>query len=266
MTILIPQYRTARRASAAPAAPPLDGYTTNLWGAWSTRVLLTAYTGNLIRVRRSSDSTEQDIGQSAGLLDESALTSFVGAGDGYVVTYYDQSGNGRNLTAVDYDQRIVTSGSIERLGAFAANNHHGGSVSGGYLSSTRPNAITLMVSLNTTDTSCVVITKQAAEPSDFRGVWQSGSGLSNVTTGSWVNGSATGTTRDNLHDAVSVGANVVITIDSSSIVWFTPSQWLLFGYNNGGYEFAGKWLDAVAYSVSGLSDRAAIETALGEAI
>jgi hypothetical protein len=66
-------------------------------------------------VRRSSDNTEQDIGFTAlGELDTTALTTFCSGTNGFVTTWYDQSGNGRNLTqAVAIAQpQIVSSGSV----------------------------------------------------------------------------------------------------------------------------------------------------------
>jgi hypothetical protein len=56
------------------------------------------YSGACMRVRRSSDNTEQDIGFTGNDLDTAALATFVGAGTGYVRTWYDQSGNGTHLT------------------------------------------------------------------------------------------------------------------------------------------------------------------------
>ena len=66
--------------------------------AFSVRKLRTAYTGSAIRVRRSSDNAEQNIGFVNGNLDTSSLLSFCGASDGYVTTWYDQSGNGNNAS------------------------------------------------------------------------------------------------------------------------------------------------------------------------
>ncbi|MDA1317237.1 MAG: hypothetical protein O3B87_04395 [bacterium] len=61
------------------------------------RRLRTAYTGSILRIlriRRSSDNTEQDIGYEAdGDLDTAAVSAFVGGGSGYIVKWYDQSGN-----------------------------------------------------------------------------------------------------------------------------------------------------------------------------
>jgi len=65
--------------------------------AYSVRKLRTAYTGSAIRVRRSSDNTEQNIGFTAlGNLDDSALTTFCSGTNGFVTTWYDQSGNANN--------------------------------------------------------------------------------------------------------------------------------------------------------------------------
>lgn len=67
--------------------------------AFGTRKLRTAYAGSALRVRRSSDNAELDIGFTAsGDLNTTALLAHTGAGQGYVVTWYDQSGNGNDVT------------------------------------------------------------------------------------------------------------------------------------------------------------------------
>ncbi len=74
--------------------------TANVAVAYSVRRLTSKYTGALLRVQRSSDSTQLDIGYtSSGLLDVNTLLTFIGAGTGSVVTWYDQSGNGLNATS-----------------------------------------------------------------------------------------------------------------------------------------------------------------------
>jgi len=100
--------------SAGGVIPLLDIYGSAA-AAYSVRKLRTLYTGSAIRVRRSSDNTEQDIGFDVnGNLDESALTTFVGAGNGFVTTWYDQSGNGRNVTqaTATFQPQIIQSGSL----------------------------------------------------------------------------------------------------------------------------------------------------------
>jgi len=86
--------------------------------AYSLRKLRTAYSGAAIRVRRSSDNVETDIGfTSSGALDETALTTFVGANSGFVTTWYDQSGNARNATQTTAanQPRIVSAGVVDKL-------------------------------------------------------------------------------------------------------------------------------------------------------
>lgn len=83
--------------------------------AYSLRRLSSTYTGNAIRVRRASDNTEQNIGFDAlGNLDTTALTTFCSGTNGFVTTWYDQSGNGRNRTqsTASNQPQIVSSGSV----------------------------------------------------------------------------------------------------------------------------------------------------------
>jgi len=85
--------------------------------AFSLRQLRTDYLGPSIRVRRSSDNAEQDIGFLAnGNLDVSSMVSFVGANDGIIRILYDQSGNDIHLDANLVDlflPRIIISGTLQ---------------------------------------------------------------------------------------------------------------------------------------------------------
>lgn len=67
--------------------------------AYSLRKLRTAYTGNCVRIRRSSDNTELDFGFVNNYVDTASISTFCGVGNGFVTTWYDQSGNANN-TAV----------------------------------------------------------------------------------------------------------------------------------------------------------------------
>jgi hypothetical protein len=73
----------------------LDGQT-NVYLAYSSRRLLTSYTGPAIRARRSTpDTTEVDINfGSNGLVDATALSAHVGSGDWQLARIYDQSTQG----------------------------------------------------------------------------------------------------------------------------------------------------------------------------
>jgi hypothetical protein len=91
----------------------LDDYSGATVG-YSLRKLRSAYSGNCIRVRRSSDNTEQNIGFVNNILDTASLLTFVGAGNGFVTTWYDQSGNGNNAiqTTAGSQPQIVSSGNL----------------------------------------------------------------------------------------------------------------------------------------------------------
>jgi len=86
--------------------------------AVSLRRLFTSYTGPALKVRRSSDNTELDIGfASNGDLDTTGLLDFVGSGSGYVSAWYDQSGHAYHMAqATTASQpRIVNNGVVDTL-------------------------------------------------------------------------------------------------------------------------------------------------------
>ena len=89
----------------------------NAAAAYSVRLLRGAYYGSpAIRVRRSNDNAEQNIGFTTnGNLDTSSLTTFVGANSGLIVSWFDQTTNGRNLsqTTPTAQPNIVTSGVLD---------------------------------------------------------------------------------------------------------------------------------------------------------
>ena len=109
------------RPTAAACSYLLDQYS-GAAAAYSLRLLDCDYAGSAIRVRRSSDNTEQDIGFVNGNLDTATLKTFVGTGgtdDGFVVTWYDQSGNSRNATQATTTLQpfIMNDGVIYRIGS-----------------------------------------------------------------------------------------------------------------------------------------------------
>jgi len=94
--------------------PLLDTYS-GAAAAYSLRKLSSSYSGSAIRVRRSSDNTEQDIGFNVfGELDTVSLLAFAGAGDAFVKTWYCQSGNSNDATQTTTanQPKIVSSGAV----------------------------------------------------------------------------------------------------------------------------------------------------------
>jgi len=105
---------TVMRGGTAVVSLLLDTYTSSSVG-FSMFKLRTVYTGNCLEVRRSSDNTTTNIGFVNNYLDTASLLAFVGSGNGFVRTWYDQSGNGNNLTqtaSASYQPQIVASGSL----------------------------------------------------------------------------------------------------------------------------------------------------------
>jgi len=101
------------RRSAPSFVGLLDTYS-GASAAYSLRKLSSAYSGSAIRVRRSSDNAEQNFGFVNNVLDTASLLTFCGAGNGFVTTWYDQSGNANNgtqTTAINQPQ-IVSSGAM----------------------------------------------------------------------------------------------------------------------------------------------------------
>jgi hypothetical protein len=67
--------------------------------AYSTRRLTNSYSGSLMRIRRTSDGVQMDVGyDSNGHLDTASIVSFAGGNACTVSVWKDQSGNGLDLT------------------------------------------------------------------------------------------------------------------------------------------------------------------------
>lgn len=140
---------------------------------YSLRRLLKNYNGYLIRVRRSSDNLEKDIGfDGDGFINTAVLLNFVGTNSGYISKWYDQSGNGINLvqTAASYQPRIVNAGVFEDEIYFDGN----------------------LMNLYTTDninfnqpySSSVIFTPRASGFSAYKIIYRTIGGIMNVFTAS----------------------------------------------------------------------------------
>lgn len=90
-----------RGGSFIPSSPP--GSTLVLPGtpvAVYSTLRYQGWNGNCLRVQRSSDSTQLDIGfDGTGYVDIASATTFAGASQLSVVTWYDESGNSNDATS-----------------------------------------------------------------------------------------------------------------------------------------------------------------------
>ena len=81
--------------------------------AYSLRALSSGWlAGDVVEVRRSSDGTLQNF--TASQITNGDLLTFTGAGDGFVATWYDQSGNANNATqaTTTAQPKIVSAGAL----------------------------------------------------------------------------------------------------------------------------------------------------------
>ena len=100
----------------------LDEYGTNIVSAFGMRKLKEDYTGNICKVRRSSDNSEQAIGLSGDNFDTASLETFLGNSDGFVSEWYDQSSNAftASMGTTTQQPQIAISGSTITQGGNAS--------------------------------------------------------------------------------------------------------------------------------------------------
>lgn len=147
-------------AVTAPATAYLDELSPAPRVAYSLKKVISTAT-NAIRVRRSSDNAEQDIGFTGDALDTAALASFVGSDSAFVTTFYDQTSTGINFTQTTAanQPRIVNAGTFDGALIFdgfndtmaAASVTFGATYAAAYMKAKQPNgalAIMLEASAN----------------------------------------------------------------------------------------------------------------------
>lgn len=153
------------------AATYLDQLATTPRCALSLKKLISTATV-AIRVRRSSDNAEQDIGFSGDALDVTALASFVSSDSAYITKFYDQTGNGFDaVQSTSASQpRIVNAGVYDGIAIFDGSDDsmsipsltQGAAQFGIYLKSQIPTPATTTILLeqsanyNSNAQSCVV--------------------------------------------------------------------------------------------------------------
>jgi len=123
--------------------------------AFSVRKVRVNYTGKCMKIRRSSDDATQDIGFLNNLLDQSAISGFIGAGSAFVDTWYDQSGLGHNFVqATKANQpQVVLNAWDGKPGVFWSGSTAAMSIADATLTTVAPANVTYVDTHITTDTS-----------------------------------------------------------------------------------------------------------------
>lgn len=193
------------------AVPLLDQYPATL--GYSLRKL-TSSANYAVELRRSSDSTTQDIGFDGLGLDSDAATAFTGSGDGFVATLYDQMGTGDDLAQATTGDQIplIESGVLKTSNGKSALDTSDGKVVAG------------SVSLSGTATAFVVMERGVdgavalSGPTSgvYAGIGAQGNAataleFSSGTPTYRINGTAfAGSTRDDMFSAMGSGQCLVV--------------------------------------------------------
>jgi hypothetical protein len=242
----------------APAGDYLLNAYPGAAAAYSLRKLSSTYTGNIIRVRRSSDNTEQNIGSGLdGNLDTSALTTFCSGTNGFATTWYDQSGNSNNAVQASAAEQpqIVSAGNLLTFNGKAALSFDGTddffTPVGGY-------SITdFYYVINTTDTQ-YLYPFYSGSTFGFVATIGSGGGSSAGfgTPSLYSNGILrTSTTRGQVYTAQD-GYRLNVHQGANTFSW--TGGYRFFGY--GGYTLQGNVQEIIIYPSNQSSNRTGIET------
>jgi|688.fasta_scaffold504541_1 hypothetical protein len=238
--------------------------------AYSLRKLRSAYTGSAIRVRRT-DLTESDIGFDAnGNLDTTALLAFTGTGaldNGFVTTWYDQSGNGKNATQTTglSQPQIVSSGVIVRT----SGNILAIDCNGKQMSNTQTNTLT-QATFNAQEVSSTGSDNVFSLPfgtintSGYFSVASNGSTslpYQNVGTPIYfVNNNSITATRDSVFDNTATNNETLLSVIGGG----SPTSNRFLQYVSPGLNGNYKVFEVVIYNSDQSSNRTGIETNIND--
>lgn len=244
--------------------PLLDTYS-GAAAAYSLRLLDSTYTGSAIRVRRSSDNTEQDIGFNVfGELNTSSLSTFAGAGDAFVKTWYDQSGNSNDATqtTTSNQPKIVSSGAVITENGKPAVQFDNSDDYFEFPITYSTTSIQLHSVFATSDTKWVLL-RDGTAPTKNIPIAQAGSAgtpIDGVTSANFYKNSALQSisTRTEVVTTYSTSTQGLMTINGN--IASTGSSTILFGRYVSSYTMNAKHQELVIYTTDETSNRTDIET------
>jgi hypothetical protein len=244
------------------AAPLLLDVYPGAAAAYSLRKLTTTYTGASIRVRRSSDNTETDIGFVANVLDVTTLTTFVGMGNGFVVKWYDQSGNSRNLnqTNILLQPSIIISGVLQTLNSKPCVFFN--DINQNIFSSIILGGTTYFFDvLKTSDTNFILYHSGDSSAFIINVATQSSTNTSinfNAVVNSYYKNNilqTAPTTRGDVYNLISTNAQILLSYETSLTNWLQVN---LSGYT--GFQFSGYKQELIIYNSNQASNLSGINS------
>jgi len=248
--------------------------------AYSLRQLRRSVFPYAIRVRRSSDSTEQDIGFNVnGELDTNALLAFAGSGDAFVSVWYDQSSNGNDATqsTEDSQPQIVSSGVVVTENGKPALLFDGSDdfmTSGDYIVELSQNSASVFsVSQTSTLSNNNYMLSEGDSVSPYSSQFiLGGGGVPGGTGILWVNTSSFGTMQTGQHltgfdydqtnfqayiDGAASGSAGTATVNAETSIYSYIGRNATTG---AGTFFTGKIQELITYKSDQSSNRTGIET------
>jgi hypothetical protein len=220
-------------------------------------------TTNVVRVREDAGNTEQDF--TAEEITDGTLEAFVGAGNnGYVVTWYDQSGNGNDViqAIASYQNKIVSSGSTITDGgkpSILINQ----SISQGLLIAIAASSTQDFFQVHKTNDNQFIILKDSTTTTRYAyaaiDANTSTTLYSNYGTPSlYVNSSAQSpANRDELYTLLSTNSQVLMSsIGGDSSAWTGDFIW---GYYSGSNIYNGNVQEIIFYNSDQSANRTGIE-------
>ena len=238
--------------------------------AYSLRKLRTAYSGNAIKVRRSSDNTEQDIGFVGNFLDTASLLTFCGAGNGFVTRWYDQSTNANDAATgtLAAQAQIVSSGAM-------ITDIYNGKITTVWTADQYPILTSIPIAQNfimfavvTRAVTNNVLLPLGSTPQPFFFVWNgAGTIQSQMTTGLVVHASGFTTIGDYIVSVLRDSSNVLKAFRNSTALTTgsstgTPTTALRFGFSQGA-STTGRMQEMIFWNNQDLeSSQSNIETAI----
>jgi hypothetical protein len=256
----------------AAASLLLDTYS-GAAAAYSLRLLRTDYSGNAIRVRRESDNEEQDIPFRAGsggkILDTSSLETFCGSSDGFVTTWYDQSGNDNNIVEATASQqpKIVSAGSTITDGGKPSIFIDQTTTLGLHMPISSASTQDFFQVHKTNDDRFILLKDNDSSAryayAAIDGNTSTGLHGNYGTPSLYVNGSAQSpANRDALHTLLSTNTQILMTsIGGDSSAWTGDGVW---GYYSSTNVYDGNVQEIVFYNSDQSSNRSGIETNIND--